>query len=389
MRIGLVTYWFNRGQATVMRTLRRALDESGHRTFVLARPTTANFTRPNYVAADDIWNQPGITKAHGFDIGFDEYLGWARANRLDSIVFFQNKSFDTIKQLRTAGFATAGTYMWEDFTQAEAEAAHNAFDVLYALNSWTSTRYRELGLSRIVDIPFAIHPSEAIDPPSGKRNGTSFLFAGGYLSERKPLGVVIDAFRAGAAGDARLIVKSQRPIRPGDLVRPVDLPALRGRHQAHPSDAVAPTLNGADDRIQQITADLPSEQHSALLSSVDVVIGVSRWEGLGLHLYELESSGRPIIVNEMEPYVSHCADRGNCVMVRSREIGRLRGIPVHEPDLDSLARMFERLSDPLDHAFDRRPTDPNPAWRRMVKALDAMVTTSLCHHGDRRLRSEN
>ena len=47
------------------------------------------------------------------------------------------------------------------------------------------------------------------------------------------------------------------------------------------------------------------------------------------------------------------------------------------------------FSDPLDHAFDRRPTDPNPAWRRMVKALDAMVTTSLCHDGDRRLRSEN
>jgi hypothetical protein len=94
-------------------------------------------------------------------------------------------------------------------------------------------------------------------------------------------------------------------------------------------------------------------------------------------------------VNEMEPYISPCAERGNCIMARSREIGRLRGIPVHEPDLDSLASTFDRLSDPLDHAFDRRPVDPHPAWRRIVRAIDAMVTTSLCHDRDTRLRSES
>ena len=94
-------------------------------------------------------------------------------------------------------------------------------------------------------------------------------------------------------------------------------------------------------------------------------------------------------VNEMEPYISPCADCGNCIMVRTREIGRLRGIAAHEPDVDSLASTFDRLSDPLDHAFDRRPVDPHPAWRRMVRALDAMVTTLLCHDRDTRLRSES
>jgi len=377
MRVGLVTYWFNRGQATVMRTLRRALDEAGHRTFVLARPTTENFHRPNYIAADGIWVQPNVTRARRFEISHDEYLHWARLNQLDAILFFQNKSFDAISRLRTAGFATAGTYMCEDFTRVEAEASRDAFDVFYALNPWSSYRYRELGLESVVDIPFAVHPSEAIEAPTREHDGTVFLFVGGYLSERKPLGVVVDAFCAGAAANARLIVKSQRPIRPGDLVRPDDLQALRSRHQAHQADSVTLPSDGEDRRIQRITADLPADQQRALMSQVDVAVGVSRWEGLGLHLYEFESSGRPIVVNEMEPYVSYALGRGNCVFVGSHEIGELRGIPVHEPDFSSLADAFDRLSSPDCPAFARGPTDPGPAWRQMTDALNTMITTLL------------
>ena len=39
MRIGIVAHWFNRGQGVVARHVRSALDELGHDTFVLARPT--------------------------------------------------------------------------------------------------------------------------------------------------------------------------------------------------------------------------------------------------------------------------------------------------------------------------------------------------------------
>ena len=39
MRIGICSWWFNRGQAVVARHLRSTLDELGHETFVLARPT--------------------------------------------------------------------------------------------------------------------------------------------------------------------------------------------------------------------------------------------------------------------------------------------------------------------------------------------------------------
>ena len=38
-RVGIVTKWFNRGQAFVSRYVRDALEERGHETFILARPT--------------------------------------------------------------------------------------------------------------------------------------------------------------------------------------------------------------------------------------------------------------------------------------------------------------------------------------------------------------
>jgi len=44
MRVGIVSYWFNRGQAVVSRRIRAALDAAGLETFVLARPTKERST---------------------------------------------------------------------------------------------------------------------------------------------------------------------------------------------------------------------------------------------------------------------------------------------------------------------------------------------------------
>ena len=49
MRIGICAYWFNRGQGVVARQLRSALDDLGHETFVLARPTRAVNIKPAFV----------------------------------------------------------------------------------------------------------------------------------------------------------------------------------------------------------------------------------------------------------------------------------------------------------------------------------------------------
>src|SRR4051812_3343017 len=68
VRIGIVSYWFNRGQAVVSRQVRSALDSLGHETFVLARPTTDTNIRASFVDRTDVWDQPGITEASAYDI---------------------------------------------------------------------------------------------------------------------------------------------------------------------------------------------------------------------------------------------------------------------------------------------------------------------------------
>src|SRR5919201_4953452 len=96
MRIGIVSHWFNRGQGVVSRHVRSALDELGHETFVLARPTRATNRRPGFVDRSDVWDQPGVTEASDFAIPADEYERWAAAARLDAALFDQNYQFDEI-----------------------------------------------------------------------------------------------------------------------------------------------------------------------------------------------------------------------------------------------------------------------------------------------------
>ena len=130
MRIGLVTWWFNRGQATVMRTLRHALDQLGHETFVLAKPTAERFARPNFVSSDDVWaDHHNLTLASANTIPAAEYQTWAAQNQLDVAIVFQNTDFEGLQALRLSGVRTIGTYMWESFGPDEANGAQLALAV--------------------------------------------------------------------------------------------------------------------------------------------------------------------------------------------------------------------------------------------------------------------
>ncbi len=81
MRIGLVAYWFNRGQGVVARQLRSALDDLGHETYVLARPTRKTNIRPDWIDASGVWAQERVTAASDYAIPSDEYEAWAADER--------------------------------------------------------------------------------------------------------------------------------------------------------------------------------------------------------------------------------------------------------------------------------------------------------------------
>src|SRR5687767_5121772 len=103
MRVGVSSYWFNRGQGVVGRQLRSALETLGHETFVLARPTRDTDIKPSFVDDAGPWNQEGVTVASSYEIPGEEMLAWAAENELEAVLFDQNYQFSEIERLRESG----------------------------------------------------------------------------------------------------------------------------------------------------------------------------------------------------------------------------------------------------------------------------------------------
>ena len=100
MRVGVSSYWFNRGQAVVGRQLRSGLDSLGHETSILARPSKDSAAKPALIERGDVWDQPGVTEASHYEIPVGEMEAWARENELEVALFDQNYQFDAIARLR-------------------------------------------------------------------------------------------------------------------------------------------------------------------------------------------------------------------------------------------------------------------------------------------------
>lgn len=334
MRIGVSSYWFNRGQAVVGRHLRSALDELGHETFVLARPAKDSAAKPALIERGDVWDQPGVTEASHYSIPVEEIEAWARENRLDAAFFDQNYQFEEIARLRGLGVRTFGRFVWEQFEPGDAEGARRAFDVVYSVLACERDRYATLGIDS-PRVRWGCHPEllEAAARFRGERgdDGTvRFYFPGGYMTKRKPLKPTLEAFRAASGKNLRLVLKAQVERR-ANLVK-------RGARK--------------DKRVEPIFDDMPTDEHHRLLASVDAFLAPSRWEGLGLHLYEAAAFGVPVITNDNPPMNEVVVDGENGILVPGVEADEPApsGIPAYDPDVAALTAAIERVADPRARA---------------------------------------
>ena len=408
MRIGIVSYWFNRGQGVVARQLRSALERLGHETFVLARPTRETNIRPSWVDREGVWAQPGVTAASGYEIPWDDYAAWAEANSPDLVLWDQNYGFEEIARLRRSGIRTAGRFVWEQFSAKHVGPALEAFDAVYSLTACERDRYRELGIDS-PRVRWGIHPelleehmpgtSSAPLPeeptPStssaplpgvpgseaGRGSGRpawnpaapgreaeeadgvcTFLFPGGFMSRRKPIADVIEAFRAVDDERIRLVLKAQVERRKREVRR-----LLRGGR----------LLGGRDRRIEVVRADLPTDEYLRLFASADVCLAPSRWEGLGLHLYEATAFGMPIVTNDNPPMNEIVADGVNGLLVPGIPDGEARsGIPAFRPDRAELTKAIERLTDPATRstlAEGARRRREELSWETTLADLDRLI----------------
>jgi len=323
MRIGIVSWWFNRGQAVVARHLRSALDALGHETFVLARPTRGGNIRPSFIDRTGVWDQPGVTEASAYEIPAREYEDWAEANSPEVAFFDQNYQFEEIASLRQSGVKTVGRFVWEAFAADNVDPAKRAFDLIYSLTACEQQRYEQLGITT-PRVHWGCHPELLEITPERDPGTVDVIYPGGFMSKRKPFESVLEAFSRAQDARLRLTFKAQverRVKKVGKLV-------------------------GRDPRIEVIWDDLPTPRYLKLFADSDVCLAPSRWEGLGLHLYEATAFGIPIITNDNPPMNELVTDGVNGLLVRGVQTGSAKsGIPAYEPDVEELAAAIERLAD--------------------------------------------
>jgi 1,2-diacylglycerol 3-alpha-glucosyltransferase len=339
--IGFVSVWFNRGQATVTRYIKGIFDNNAFNTFILARPAPDSFILPNHSSSDNVWAKHNVSVASNYKINEDEYFKWVDENSLDVVFFDQNYQFDEIKKLKLGGVKTIGRFVWESFDSSDVPAAMNAFDIIYSLTKCEQTRYSKFGIESPF-IRWGCHP-EILKYRNTKINkGKNFLYIGGFMSTRKPTASVVKAFKM-TKNDITLTIKSQTSFKDSDFFLTQDLGELNRFSKSKKNRTINPVFN--DSRIKINSNNLNFSNYMNLLANTDIIVAPSRWEGLGLHLYECLALGIPIISSDIPPINEVIKNGHDGILVRSNIIGyRSNGIPAFEPNIDDLYEAFNFFS---------------------------------------------
>ena len=357
MRVGIVTKWFASGQAVVSRYVRSALSELGHETFILAREGTGPRSGVENRVPDPIWDQPGVTETGESEVPLSVYREWVEANGLDVVMTDNLYDFDELAQLRADGVKTIGRFVWEHFSEEHAEDARRALDVVYSLHRGEQERYREMGIESPY-VTWGCHPELLAVEPRREGDGLiRLLVPGSFMGRRKPLAEMLEGFSQTKDERLRLIIKGQTSRKEGKLAKAAK----------------------ADPRIQVLIEDQPTDEHLSFVAGCDVCLSPTRWEGLGLPLYEAIAFGQPVITNDNAPMNEAVLDGVNGLLVSATVEGTARsGIPSWSPDPAELGRAIDRIAeDDLRAelaAGARELREGERAWSRTVEGYSELLS---------------
>ena len=183
------------------------------------------------------------------------------------------------------------------------------------------------------------------------------------MSKRKPLAETIAAFRATGDPRLRLVLKAQ---------------VERQRKQVERMIRGGSRFGRRDRRVEVITADLPTDEYLRMFAAADVCLAPSRWEGLGLHLFEATALGVPILTNDNPPMNEVVVDGVNGLLVPGVPDGRAprSGIPAFAPDVPALTAAIERIADPelrAELAAGARRRREELSWENTTADLAALI----------------
>lgn len=322
--MGIVTKWFASGQAVVSRYVRSALEELGHETFVLAREGTGPRSGVTERVPDPVWDQPGVTETGESDVPLETYREWVEREGIETILCDNLYQFEELAALRADGVKTIGRFVWEHFSEEHVVGASQALDVVYSLHRGEQKRYAEMGIESPY-VTWGCHPELLAVQPDRVDDGlVRLLVPGSFMGRRKPLAEMLEAFSMTRDERLRLVIKGQTSRKEGKLAKAA----------------------GADSRIQILIEDQPTDQHLSFVAGCDVCFSPTRWEGLGLPLYEAIAFGQPAITNDNAPMNEAVIDGVNGYLVSASVEGTARsGITSWSPDPGELARAIERIAD--------------------------------------------
>ena len=356
MRVGIVTKWFASGQAVVSRYVRSALDELGHETFVLAREGTGPRSGLAERVPDPVWDQPGVTETGESDVPLAVYREWVERESLDVVLCDNLYQFSELASLRAEGIATVGRFVWEHFSPEHVAGAKDAFDIVYSLHRAEQERYAQLGIESPY-VTWGCHPELlAVEPERAADGQVRLLVPGSFMGRRKPLAEILDAFSRTTNDRLRLVIKGQTSRKEGKLA----------------------SAAAADPRIEILIEDQATDEHLSFVAGCDVCLSPTRWEGLGLPLYEAIAFGQPAITNDNAPMNEAIKDGVNGLLVSATPAGTARsGIPAWSPDPGELAQAIERIADDRARselaAGARELRDSERAWSRTVEGYSELL----------------
>lgn len=365
MRIGIVSKWFASGQGVVSRQLRSALEQLGHETVVLARPgrgPRGNGREHAAERSDPVWMQPGVSEASAHEIPAEEYASWAQEHGIEVLFCDENYGFDELASLRRErGVRTIGRFVWESFAPADVDGARAAYDAVYSLTRCEQGRYGEIGLESF-PVRWGIHPEliaaagDAPPRPSAPEPDiVRYLFPAGFLGPRRPVRELLRAFRRVENPSLRLLLCAQLPRRAEQLRRAAE----------------------RDPRVELILEEQSTAEYLRLFGRSDVCLLPTRWEGLGVPLFEATAFGLPIVTNDDPPMNELVGDGLNGLLVGSRPGEPTKsGLLARDPDEGELGDAIEALADPALRARladGARAVREQRDWRLTVDDLGDLL----------------
>ena len=273
LRIGLVSVWFERGQAYVTKMIRDSIADQCQ-TFVFAR-TGVVYDR-QILETRGYWEVPNLTTHPDYQIPPEVLHNWVQDNRLDLVIFNEEYDFRLCQAVKQAG-ARAVTYL--DYYTDDWSPAMGLYDLVLCSNLRTYNLVKDL--CRAHYMGWAVD-SDLFRPGPAHEAGYTFFHNAGWLGiqYRKMTPACLLAFDAISRHlpQATLLVHAQAGL---DKLPPQAVKIIE--HNA---------------RITYRVETLPAP---GLYHLGRIMVFPTKLEGLGLPLFEALACGLPVIATDAPP----------------------------------------------------------------------------------------